>query len=110
MLDNVMNINNPLKNLNLLIRETSFIPSFKSHLTETVIKDISDEKLQRVLKRNISKTNSLLLHEKTNKISEYSNLQQEAVTSSLMDKNLPSEFPPINEKSKTEYKSQETDK
>lgn len=108
MLDNVMNINNPLKNLNLLIKETSFIPSFKSHLTETVIKDISDEKLQRVLKRNISKTNSLLLQEKTNKTSEYSNLQQEAVTSSLMDKNLPSEFSPINEKSKTEYKSQET--
>ena len=92
MLDNIMNINNPLKNLNLLIRETSFIPSFKSHLTETVIKDISDEKLQRVLIRNISKTKSLLLQEKTKKTSEYSNLPQEAVTSSLMDKNLPSEF------------------
>ncbi len=107
MLDNIMNLNSPLKNLNLLIKETSFIPSFKSHLTETVIKDISDENLQRVLKRNISKTNSLLIQKKTKTPSENSNLQQEAVTNSLMDKNLPSEFSPISEKSKTEYKSQE---
>jgi len=57
MLKNILNINNPLKNLNLLIKEISFIPTFKSHLTETVIKDISDEKLQRVLNRNLSKTN-----------------------------------------------------
>jgi len=89
MLKNILNTNNPLKNLNLLIKEISFIPSFKSHLTETVIKDISDEKLQRVLKRTISKTKSL-------------------VTSSLMDKNIPSEFSPLIEKSKTDYKSQET--
>jgi len=65
MLENILTMNNPLKNLNLLIKETSFIPSFKSHLTETVVKDISDEKLQRMLKRTISKTNSLQLHEET---------------------------------------------
>ncbi len=108
MLDNILSINNPLKNLNLLIKEISFIPSFKSHLTETVIKDISDEKLQKVLKRNISKTNHLLLQEETNTPPEHSNLQKEVVTSSLIDKNLPSEFSPVIESSKTEYKSQET--
>ena len=108
MLENILSINNPLKNLNLLIKETSFIPSFKSHLTETVIKDISDEKLHRVLKRNISKTNPLLLQEETNQPPERSNLQKEAVTSSLLDKNLPSEFSPLIESSKTEYERQET--
>ncbi|TET01767.1 MAG: hypothetical protein E3J90_03160 [Promethearchaeota archaeon] len=108
MLDNILSINNPLKNLNLLIKETSFIPSFKSHLTETVIKDISDEKLHRVLKRNISKTNPLLLQEETNTPPEHSNLQKEAVTSSLIDKNLQSQFSPLIESSKTEYKKQET--
>ena len=108
MLENILSINNPLKNLNLLIKETSFIPSFKSHLTETVIKDISDEKLHRVLKRNISKTNPLLLQEETNQPPERSNLQKEAVTSALLDKNLPSEFSPLIESSKTEYERQET--
>ncbi len=108
MLKNILNTNNPLKNLNLLIKEISFIPSFKSHLTETVIKDISDEKLQRVLKRTISKTKSLLIQEETKPPSEDSSPQQEVVTSSLMDKNIPSEFSPLIEKSKTDYKSQET--
>jgi len=108
MLENILNINNPLKNLNLLIKETSFIPSFKSHLTETVIKDISDEKLQRVLKRNISKTNPLRLQEETNTLPEHSNLQKEAVTSSLIDKIPPSEFSPLIKSSKTKSKSQET--
>jgi len=108
MLENILNINNPLKNLNLLIKETSFIPSFKSHLTETVIKDISDEKLQRVLKRNISKTNPLRLQEETNTLPEHSNLQKEAVTSSLIDKIPPSEFSALIKSSKTKSKSQET--
>ena len=108
MLNNLLNINNPLKNLNLLIKETSFIPSFKSHLTETVIQDISDEKLQRVLKRNISKTNSLLLQGDTRNHHKDSNHQQEAVTSTLTDKNPPSEFSPLIEEFKTAYNGQET--
>jgi len=108
MLENVLTMNNSLKNLNLLIKETSFIPSFKSHLTETVIKDISDEKLQRMLKRTISKTNSLLLQEETKNPLEYPDPQQEVHTPPIMDKNLPSEVLPLLETSKTEYKNQET--
>ncbi len=108
MLESILNMNNPLKHLNLLIKQTSFIPSFKSHLTETIVKDISDEKLQKMLKRTISKTNSLQLQEETKISFEYSNLPQKAVENSLMDKNLPSEFSPLFEKSKREYESQET--
>ncbi len=108
MLENILTMNNQLKNLNLLIKETSFIPSFKSHLTETVIKDISDEKLKRVLKRTISKTNSLLIQEETKKPIEYSNPQQEVVMGFLRDKSLQSEFSPLFEKSNTEYKNQES--
>jgi len=108
MLDSIMNINNPLKNLNLLIKETSFIPSFKSHLTETVIKDISDEKLQKVLKRTITITNPLLLQEETKPLPEYSSIQKEASASSLINKNLPSEFSPFLKNSIAEYKNQET--
>jgi len=108
MLENVLTMNNSLKNLNLLIKETSFIPSFKSHLTETVIKDISDEKLQRMLKRTISKTNSLLLQEETKNPLEYPDPQHEVHTPPIMDKNLPSEVLPLLETSKTEYKNQET--
>jgi len=61
-----------------------------------------------VLKRTISKTKSLLIQEETKPPSEDSSPQQEVVTSSLMDKNIPSEFSPLIEKSKTDYKSQET--
>ncbi|MFX1588890.1 MAG: metallophosphoesterase [Promethearchaeota archaeon] len=51
MLDFILNLENPQENLNLIIKETSFIPNFKSHLTGTVLKEISNEKLQSILKR-----------------------------------------------------------
>jgi DNA polymerase II small subunit len=107
MLENILDMDNPLKKLNLLIRETSFIPSFKNHLTESVIKDISDEKLQKMLRRTVSKTKSPLLHEGPMVPPEIANSQQEAVKSALTDKNIVSEFTPSREKLNTEDKSQE---
>lgn len=58
MLDWIVNLENPMKNLNIIIKETSFIPTFKNHLTETVLKEISNEEIQRALKRIISRSNS----------------------------------------------------
>ena len=58
MLDWIVNLDNPMKNLNIIIKETSFIPSFKNHLTKTVLKGISNEEIQRALKRTISRSNS----------------------------------------------------
>ena len=107
MLENILDMDNPLKKLNLLIRETSFIPSFKNHLTESVIKDISDEKLQKMLRRTVSKTKSPLLQEGPIDPLEINNSQQEAVKSTLTNKIIVSEFTPSREKLNTEDRSQE---
>jgi len=107
MLENILDMDNPLKKLNLLIRETSFIPSFKNHLTESVIKDISDEKLQKMLRRTVSKTKSPLLQEGPIVPLEINNSQQKAVKSTLTNKIIVSEFTPSREKLNTEDKSQE---
>ena len=107
MLENILDMDNPLKKLNLLIRETSFIPSFKNHLTESVIKDISDEKLQKMLRRTVSKTKSPLLQEGPIVPLEINNSQQEAVKSTLTNKIIVSEFTPWREKLNAEDRNQE---
>ncbi|NVM18225.1 MAG: metallophosphoesterase [Candidatus Lokiarchaeota archaeon] len=63
MLDCVLNLENPMNKINMLIKETSFIPSFKSHLTENIVHEISNEELQKTLKRALSKSLSLPLKE-----------------------------------------------
>jgi len=60
LLDFVLSLEKPLEELNLIIKETSFIPDFKSHLTETVLKKISNDKIQKALKRTLFKTDSSL--------------------------------------------------
>jgi len=65
VLDWIVNLKNPMKNLNIIIKETSFIPTFKNHITETVLKEISNEEIQRALKRIISRSNSLSMDAKS---------------------------------------------
>ncbi len=65
VLDWIVNLEYPMKNLNIIIKETSFIPTFKNHLTETILKEISNEEIQRALKRMISRSNSLSMDEKS---------------------------------------------
>ncbi len=66
MLECVLKLENPIKNISTIIKETSFIPSFKSHLTEPIVHEISNEKLQKALKRAFSKSLPLPLKEETN--------------------------------------------
>lgn len=54
-LGRILNLENPLKILNLLIKELSFTPDFNSHITENIIHKISNQELQRVLKRVFKK-------------------------------------------------------
>ncbi len=65
VLDWIVNLEYPMKNLNIIIKETSFIPTFKNHLTETILKEISNEEIQRALKRIISRSNSLSMDVKS---------------------------------------------
>ncbi|MBY9007637.1 MAG: DNA-directed DNA polymerase II small subunit [Candidatus Lokiarchaeota archaeon] len=50
VLDFILTTDKPLNNLDLIIKETSFIPTFKSHLTIDTITKISDENIQNSLK------------------------------------------------------------
>jgi DNA polymerase II small subunit len=51
IIDFILNLEEPQESLNLIIKETSFIPNFNSHLTNSILKEISNEKLQKILRR-----------------------------------------------------------
>ncbi|MFX1494325.1 MAG: hypothetical protein ACFFBZ_08595, partial [Promethearchaeota archaeon] len=55
----ILDLKNLQKDLSNLIKELSFIPNFNSHLTESILKKISNEELQKALKRTIEKSNDL---------------------------------------------------
>ena len=51
VLDFILTTDNPLNNIDLIIKETSFLPTFNSHLTIDTLTKISDEKIQKSLKK-----------------------------------------------------------
>ncbi len=55
LLDFILNLDDPIKKINLIIKDSSFIASFKSHLTENILFQISNEEIKRVLKRKLVK-------------------------------------------------------
>ena len=50
-LEKVLNLENPLELVNLIVKKASFIPSFHSHLTEDILKKISEGELHKASKR-----------------------------------------------------------
>ena len=55
LLDFILNLDDPIKKINLIIKDSSFIASFKSHLTENILFQISNDEIKRVLKRKLVK-------------------------------------------------------
>jgi DNA polymerase II small subunit len=55
VIDFVMTMPNPSESLEFIIKETSFIPTFKSHLTLEILNKISNDEIQKALKRAIWK-------------------------------------------------------
>ena len=51
LLEFILNLDDPLQKVNLIIKDSSFIASFKSHLTENILHKISNEEIKRVVKR-----------------------------------------------------------
>ncbi|MBD3214535.1 MAG: hypothetical protein GF311_18125, partial [Candidatus Lokiarchaeota archaeon] len=51
VVDFVMTMPNPSESLEFIIKETSFIPTFKSHLTLEIVDKISNDEIQKALKR-----------------------------------------------------------
>ncbi|TFG29826.1 MAG: DNA-directed DNA polymerase II small subunit [Promethearchaeota archaeon] len=74
ILDFISNLENPLEKVNLIIKETSFIPTFNGHLTEHILNMISNHEIQKALQRvsikeqkpQNSETFNEILDEKTN--------------------------------------------
>jgi DNA polymerase II small subunit len=53
MLDFISNFDKPLEKVNIIIKESSFIPNFNGHLTLEVLKKISNKEIQKSLKRHL---------------------------------------------------------
>ncbi|MHA1438321.1 MAG: metallophosphoesterase [Promethearchaeota archaeon] len=57
MLDFILSLKEPKKKADLIIKFSSFIPTFKSHITENILKKISNKEIQKAFKRKIIKEN-----------------------------------------------------
>ncbi|MFX1320763.1 MAG: metallophosphoesterase [Promethearchaeota archaeon] len=53
ILDFFLNLDDPIKSVDQIIKDTSFIPNFNSHLTKNILKKISNTEIQNVLKRTL---------------------------------------------------------
>ncbi len=62
ILNFIINLENPIEKVNLIIKESSFIPSFNGHLTTDILKKISNSEIKKVLKRNLIKEDSSKLN------------------------------------------------
>ncbi len=59
ILDFFLNLDDPIKSVDQIIKDTSFIPNFNSHLTKNILKKISNTEIQNVLKRTLLKAKIL---------------------------------------------------
>ncbi len=55
VLNIITNLDDPLKKVDIIIKETSFIPDFNGHITEQTLTKISNNEIKKVLKRIIFK-------------------------------------------------------
>lgn len=81
-LEQVLKLENPLETINQIIKKASFIPSFNSHLTEDILKKISEGELQKASKRNARQVNSSNIEKIKPKNSSISNSNASASANS----------------------------
>ena len=55
MLEILLKFKDPLSKLTYIIKETSFVPEFKGHITENILSKISDKEIKKVLRRGVFK-------------------------------------------------------
>lgn len=63
ILDFFLNLDDPIKSIDQIIKDTSFIPNFNSHLTQNILKKISNKEIQKSLKRTLTKSNFIPVKE-----------------------------------------------
>ncbi len=67
LLDFILLLDNPIEIINQIIKETSFIPSFKSHLTENFLKKIPNKEIKKSLERILIKKEVHIIEDNSNK-------------------------------------------
>ncbi|MHA2398005.1 MAG: DNA-directed DNA polymerase II small subunit [Promethearchaeota archaeon] len=55
LLNFILGLENPIQKTNLIIKDTSFIAGFKSHLTEDILTQVSNEEIKNSLRRRLIK-------------------------------------------------------
>lgn len=85
MLDFILKLENPQKKVNIIIKETSFIPSFKSHITENILRKISDEEIQKAIKRNLIKKELSSVEKCSNNIDKSSDKLMSTINSTEIE-------------------------
>ena len=59
-LEYVLKLDNPLDQIDTIIKKASFIPTFNSHLTPEILNKISEGELQKASNRNVTQVSSLI--------------------------------------------------
>ncbi|MHA1490129.1 MAG: DNA-directed DNA polymerase II small subunit [Promethearchaeota archaeon] len=89
ILDFILKLENPQKKVNIIIKETSFIPTFKSHITENILRKISDEEIQKAIKRNLIKKELSSVEKCSNNIDKSSNKLMSTINSLEIEEKKP---------------------
>ncbi|MFX0001510.1 MAG: metallophosphoesterase [Candidatus Hodarchaeota archaeon] len=65
ILDFLVNLEDPLQNVKMIIKNVSFLPDFDGHLTKEILHKITNEELSKSLKKVLlKKTNSITIQKK----------------------------------------------
>lgn len=75
LLDFILTLDNPLNKINLIIKDSSFIASFKSHLTENILNKISNEEIKKIVKKKLVKKEINSSKEELKIIDNYEEIQ-----------------------------------
>ena len=92
-LEYVLKLDNPLIQINNIIKKASFIPTFNSHLTPEILKKISEGELQKASNRNVTQVSSLInekLEIKKEKVNNSNAIQ--STNSDVQELNIKSEL------------------
>ncbi|MFX1311219.1 MAG: DNA-directed DNA polymerase II small subunit [Promethearchaeota archaeon] len=71
LLDIILSLDSPVDIINQIIKETSFIPSFKSHLTENFMKKIPNNEIKKSLERILIKKKAYAIKDDSKKKGKY---------------------------------------
>jgi DNA polymerase II small subunit len=79
LLDFILGLDNPIQKTSLIIKNTSFIAGFKSHLTKDILTQVSNKEIKNSLKRKLIKEENVLQRKNTRIGSENNQIEKTLV-------------------------------